>query len=317
MENMKINKRLLSILVSGATVFTLAGCPRYQKEEYVPMREIFHDDNNEGYDDAFEHIVSDSLVQIEDIEKLEKSIDILRQLLEIDFFNIYYDFPEDDMLNNIDGFSLHDLDVLEDEITVYNTMSSDSNFASKEEKEHTLNIRKSALYRKLVILRNYLDYHADYTLYHFGQKLYDLILLSTGGYNGNEKNMTAIIDGYNGSSVQPQNMATYSNDGNKETIEIIEGSLMYKLVGEVDEYSESEKLPAKTVYYTSYTEDEKKELLKRLTEYEDTLTLYKKAIATRYEIKPKDTGLLSIFEDYNYDKVIKCNETDDSVYIKK
>lgn len=275
--NKKIIDKMTSLSITLALTagLTLPACGK-KSNDYVQMDEVFYDQNVEGIDDTFEQKISDSSFQISNIIKLEEFINELKKLREIDFNKV-----------SIQNLSIRQADVENIDIEEIETRYKKYE-QLKEEKisetdygkqEQLYNITKQ-LYEDYIKLNSYINYYGNKTIYSFGKNLYKAIILDVGNFNGNETNVTALINIYRGSSEMEGNSAYYeSDDGYEVSIDIDKKSKLYSVIGKVSEYADSQE---QKEFHIILEYDENK-----IKELEDTLNLYKECIYTEYRIDDK------------------------------
>lgn len=310
MKNLNVNQKLLSALLTGALSLSLVGCG-HPKKEYVSFQDIFYDENVEGVDDTFEGQITDSNLQIANIEKLEKSMELIPQLMEIDYRDVEVTLSKEEVSQNYQDVSMEQLDNIEEQINSYYTMIKGSN--SMMEDPDIIQL-KSELYHQLIYLINYVRYSGKTTLFHFGNRLYDSIFLETSSYAGGERNVEARVGVSKGSSVPPLNYVSYSYGEENELVEIPVNSQYYYLVSEVGSYQDYQELPETMDLYIRYDSDIDADVLEMIKQYQETLNLYKESMVTSYELVPHKGSFL---EEAAYDMDLLSHDTDTSSIIKK
>lgn len=297
-------KKILSLLVSGSLSFSLMGC-RALGSNYIPMDEMFYDENDEGLDDVFESKITDSDVKIDNICRLERSILLIRQLLLIDYKDVIPPVMGFDYENVTD----EDIDKIEEELFDYLSLKCSKNGDSQEQKSELL-AKKRLLYERLILLINYVKYRGSYDLYQFGRGLYSSVILDTLGYDGNEKNVAAVVSDIIGIG----NVSSYSYGDIFKVLKIPYDSQMYDLVFETLRYEGNMKLPSDYQSSYTYVDSDKKELLKLLDQFDDTIQVYKESMVTQYKVKEHRKCFFDIIScDYD----IECGEPDKEMIKKK
>lgn len=298
MKSVSISNKFLSLLLSGTLAFTLVGC-NSRKPRYIPFNEIFYDVDSDGIDDAFENRISDSSEQIQNMIILEKDISLIHRLLEIDFDDIDEVYSISDLMNDSQNITLDDLEQIESKINLYNETGS-------------LNLKKD-LYRDLLLLINYVQYRGNTTMYNFGNRLYDSIILDAGNFVGDEDNIYALVDEFHGGSMSTRDYARYNNGDDEMSIKIDDGSQLYKLIAETGRYQNYRELPYQYDLYISYDSSINKEILEIISKLEDSIAIFKEAMVTDYDMVSHKKRL---FEQYHYDKDIICGEPDTSEIVE-
>lgn len=275
-----MNKKILDKITSlGITLalsssIGLAACAK-KENNYIPMSEVFYDENSDGIDDAFEQKVTDSNIQIENITNLEKSIELIRKLKEINFENIsnkeYVNITKEDVDNL-------NIDAIEEKYAEYKTITNEKIDETDYQKQEQLYEITKDLYESYIILNTYINNNGYKTIHNFGMDLYKAIILDTANFSGNETNVVAIIEQYQGSGSETLNRTTYTSDsGYQAYLDINPKSKLYSLIGKVSEYQEYSDIKD---FHIVLKYDEK-----TIKEIEETLDFYKECIYTDYEIK--------------------------------
>lgn len=324
MKNIKISNKLLSLLLSGTLAFSLVGC-KGKKSEYIPFNEIFYDANMEGIDDAFEERISNSQEQINDVEVLEKTMSLIHELTDIDYKGVEEEYSIPYLMENSSNLSLDDLSQIEENLNAYNELKEGTSFWNKNDNSDEMDELRRELYKSLLLLLNYVRYHANTTLYNFGRALYDSIILDAGSYDGNEKNVYAIICNYEGGTIPYSNYAVYDNSATDthRVIGIEENSPFYRLVLETSRYQDFEELPVSYEVFISYSKDDKKAILEELEQYERSMDLFKESMIASYEVRKHEKSIwdyILFFSDekeYEYDMVCDGPDKDSIKNIKK
>lgn len=275
--NKKILDKITSIGITFALSSTLglAACAK-KSNNYIPMTEVFSDENTDGIDDAFEQKTTNSENQIEKIEKLEKSIELIKKIKDIDFKDIYNNTVINITKEEVDKI---DLDEIERQYKEYQTLSKEKISNTDYQKQERLFIAKKELYKSYALLNTQINNYGYTTLYEFGKNLYKTIILDTANLNGNETNVTALINQYKGGGEYAHN-ATYTSDSGYQTvIDIDPNSKLFLLIEKVSEYEDYKEV---SDFHIELAYDEM-----TVKKIEETLNLYKECIYTKYEINDK------------------------------
>lgn len=263
----------LGITLALSTSLGLAACSK-KGNNYIPMNEIFYDENNEGIDDSFEQKVTDSNNQIENITKLEKSIELIKEIKKINFKEIY----ENDYIHitkeDLDNLNIDEIEKIYEEYQNITNEKIDQNDYQKQEKLYDI---KKELYESYIKLNTYINNYGYNNIYNFGMDLYKSIILDTANLNGNETNVTALINQYKGGEEYAHNATYIGDNGYQAVIDINQNSKLYSLIGKVSEYEEFKEIKDFNIVL-KYDEQTIKEI-------EETLDFYKECIYTDYEIK--------------------------------
>lgn len=277
-----MNKKILDKITSiGITLalsssIGLSACAK-KENNYIPMNEIFYDENTDGIDDTFEQKITDSTVQIQNITKLEKSIKLIKQLKNIN----YKDVSNNEFINitkeDIDNLNIDEIENLyEDYQKITEEIIKETDYHNQEK---LYSITKK-LYESYIKLNTYINNYGYNNIYNFGTDLYKAIILDTANFDGNETNVSALIGQYQGSGSDNSNRATYTSDsGYQAVLDINPKSKLYSLIGKVSQFEEYSDIED---FHLALKYDEK-----TIEELEETLDFYKECIYTNYEIKDK------------------------------
>lgn len=272
----------IGISLALSTSLGLAACSK-KPNNYIPMSEIFYDENTVGIDDEFEHRITDSSIQIEKITKLERSIDLLKKIKKIKFEDS--DKPEMLSISKDDVDNIN-LDIVESMYEEYEIMTNGPIKKLDSHKQEQLQKMKIELYKYYIKLNSYINNYGYNTIYTFGMDLYKSIILATTNTNGNETNTSATINNYVGSGSDYKNIAHMRNNGEPKQTEIKRGSKLYDLIGNVSNHEEYKKLKD---FHIVIVYDKKK-----IKEMEDIINFYKECIYTRYEV---DNNSFLLFDE--------------------
>ena len=303
MNHLSVNKKLLSLLVSGSLALSLGSC-NSKKYNYLPMSEIFYDENVDGLDDFFETRISDSNHQIEDIVTLERSLNCIMDLATIDYSDSRITYSKDFVVDHLYDIDSDKLDEIENDFNTYSSMLMGSSNMSDEERRESIIPLRDKLYEDYVLLLNFVNHQGRTICYQFGNRLYDSIILSTCGYEGNEHNVEAKVDVYQ-SGDEPLGVIDYHNDDVQDRAYIKYNSTLYNLIMDVGEYQDYKSLPESFNLYIQ-VEDLSQEQLDYIHHLFSKIAYFKQAMATSYEAKPKKDFIF-----FNTDKMeIESGECD-------
>lgn len=297
MNHLSVNKKLLSLLVSGSLVLSLGSC-NSKKYNYLPMSEIFYDENVDGLDDFFEDRISDSNRQITDITTLERSLNCILNLASIDYSTSRVTYSRDYVVEHLYDIDSDKLDEIEADYSSYQSLLQGSSNMSEDEIGESIIPLRDKLYEDYVLLLNFVNHQGRTICYQFGNRLYDSIILSAGGYEGNEHNVEAKVDIYQ-STEEPLGIASYHNGDVQDTTFIPLNSTLYNLIMAVGEYQDYKTLPETFDLYIR-VDDLSQEQLNYIKSLYSTINYYKQAMATSYEMRPKkefiffDSGKMEI-----------------------
>lgn len=275
MKNNIIDKvTSLGITLALGSAIGLSACGK-KENNYIPMTEIFYDENADGIDETFEQQITDSNVQIENIIKLEDSIELIKKLHEIDFKN----FANSEYINitkqDIDNLNIDEIEKMYEEYQSLSNEKIDKTDYQKQEQLYNLSID---LYDSYIKLNTFINNNGYSIIHDFGMDLYKAIIIDAANFSGNETNVIAIINQYQGSGSENSNKATYTSDkGYQVEIGIDKKSKLYSLIGKVSEYQ-------------GYNDNNDTHIVIRydennIEEIEEVLAFYKECIYTNYEVK--------------------------------
>lgn len=172
------------------------------------------------------------------------------------------------------------IDAIEEKYAEYKTITNEKIDETDYQKQEQLYEITKDLYESYIILNTYINNNGYKTIHNFGMDLYKAIILDTANFSGNETNVVAIIEQYQGSGSETLNRTTYTSDsGYQAYLDINPKSKLYSLIGKVSEYQEYSDIKD---FHIVLKYDEK-----TIKEIEETLDFYKECIYTDYEIKDK------------------------------
>ena len=305
MEKLNINaKKILSLMISGSLSFSLLGCNFDDK--YIPMKKMFHDRDKEGIDDFFEERIIDSEEKIENVVRLERCISLVEELMLID----YKDIIPIVMKSNYENMTDEDISNIEEELWEYQNLNYSQNRDFKNRDDRLLFLKRD-LYQKFIRLVNFIEYRGGHDLYDLGKGLYASVILDGLDYEGNEKNVAAMVNSSLGDAME--NSAWYSKNDNYESFEIDYNSMMYKLILETNKYMNEVVLPTNYHFQYSYGDKRQKAIKEMIKKYKQTIEVYKEAMVTSYKIEGHKPSSLDMVE---YDYEINCGKTDKEKILK-
>lgn len=262
----------IGITLALSTTLGLSACAKKQNN-YIPMSEVFYDENNEGIDDIFEKRISDSYEKIQDIQKIERSIDLVKKLNEMDF----KDVPEINLNISEDEIYFINLDIVESIYEEYQIMTDGKIELTDSHKLEQLQNMKEELYKYYVMLNMYINKYGYSAISRFGKGLYKAIILDTADLCGSEKNVEAKVD-ISSDKEYHQHTATYRlSEDNFKQFDINSNSNLCTLIRTVGEF-ENHETPKDSDVYSEYNEEE-------IEKMEDAIELIKECIYTNYELK--------------------------------
>lgn len=303
MNHLSINKKLLSLLVSGSLALSLGSCTN-KKYDYLPMSDIFYDENVDGLDDFFETRISDSDRQISDLTTLERSIACIKNLSNIDFSDTDITFSKEYVVNHLHDINDKKLDEIEADYHAYESLLQGSSEMSEDLREDSIRSLKDSLYEDLILLLNHVNVKGRTICYQFGNRLYDSIILSTMGYSGNEDNVEASIYDveYKNSGVHT---FKYTDGDFYDSSYIDSASILFSLIGEVGRYDAYKDYP-KSYDLFIQVHGVSEEQFDYINELQGLIDFYKVAMATSFEADPIKNFF--IFDSGNV--MIKSGECD-------